>query len=317
MLPDEPKGLLFDIQGYSVHDGPGCRTVFFLNGCPLRCEWCANPEGMELRPTLLFRSTRCKRREYDCTRCISACPAGAISPAADGGLLEINREACKTCSTLWCTTACAHGALAAAGSWHTVSDLMRIVNRDRQYWGGQGGVTFTGGEPLLQREFILAILKKCHAAYVHTAVETSACVDTAFFLKAMEHVDWAFIDVKHMDPVQHKAKTGVSNELILQNIRALRASRWPGRLILRMPVIEGFNDSPENLAALASFMADIGQHEVNLLPFHRMGDSKWTQIGERYPYREYESTSPETMQALQQQLLDRDMACYVGSYTPF
>lgn len=313
----EPRGLVFDIQGYSVHDGPGCRTLIFLNGCPLRCQWCANPEGMERRPTLLFRSAKCKRKDYDCTRCIRACPRGAITAKESEALLEIDREACRTCDTMDCARACAHQALGVAGKEMTVSELLRIINRDRQYWGGEGGVTFTGGEPLLQREFILAALKQCHAAYIQTAVESSACVDTEFFLEAMRHVDWAFIDLKHMDPARHKEKTGVTNELTLRNIRTLAASNWPGRLILRIPIIEGFNDTDENLAATADFMEAIRRYEVNILPFHRMGDSKWTQLGKQYPYRDQEPTPMTKMKQIQQFFLDRGLACYIGSYTPF
>ncbi|MGE5553647.1 MAG: 4-hydroxyphenylacetate decarboxylase activase [Betaproteobacteria bacterium] len=313
----EPRGLVFDIQGYSVHDGPGCRTLVFLSGCPLRCQWCANPEGLERRPALLFRAAKCRRKVYDCSRCVQACPKGAIAPAGPEALLTIDREACWSCETFECTKACAHEALAAAGRWLSVSELMRIINRDRQYWGDTGGVTFTGGEPLLQREFILAMLKRCHEAYVQTAVETSACVETEHFLEAMQHVDWAFADLKHMDLRRHQEKTGVTNGLILHNIRALAESGWPGRLILRIPIIEGFNDTEENLAATADFMERLGRFEVNILPFHRMGDSKWTQLGKEYPYRDQPPTADERMRQIQQFFLDRGLACYVGSYTPF
>lgn len=313
----EPKGLVFDIQGYSVHDGPGCRTLVFLSGCPLRCQWCANPEGMELRPALLFRATKCRRKAYDCTRCAQACPKGAIAPAEPDALLTIDREACRTCDSYDCAKACAHEALATAGKWLTVSELMRVINRDRQYWGDIGGVTFTGGEPLLQREFILAMLKRCREAYVQTAVETSACVETEHFLETMRHVDWAFVDLKHMDPRRHQEKTGITNSLILNNVRTLSKSGWPGRLILRIPVIEGFNDTEENLAATASFMERVGFFEVNVLPFHRMGDSKWTQLGKEYPYRDQAPTADEKMWQIQQFFLERGLACYVGSYTPF
>ncbi|HHY94814.1 MAG TPA: glycyl-radical enzyme activating protein [Firmicutes bacterium] len=361
----EVEGLVFDVQGYSVHDGPGCRTLVFLSGCPLRCEWCSNPEGWELRPAVLLRGSRCKNRTFGCTRCVDACPYGAITVAGDaaalassadaasadaasssadsasaaaasaeGGstegdaadeatpldgavALKIDRELCRRCDTHECVRACFYEALVLSGKRMTVSELMRILNRDRQYWGQGGGVTFTGGEPLMQKEFLLAMLKRCHEAFLHTAIETSAYTDTASFLEVMGHVDWAFTDIKHMDPVRHREKTGVSNEPILKNIEALAATNWPGRLVIRIPVIEGFNDGEENILATASFLKRLGLREVNILPFHRLGDSKWTQLGKEYPYRHQQRPSNEKMLQVQKLFIDQDILCYVDSYTPF
>ena len=311
-------GLVFDIQGYSVHDGPGCRTLVFLSGCPLRCAWCANPEGMELRKQLLFRDAKCKHVANGCTQCIKACPQGAITSSGHTeGQLEIDRAKCRTCTTFNCAQACLWGALGVAGREMTVQELWRIIDRDRQYWGGDGGVTFSGGEPLLQREFIVAMLKRCQEGYVHTAVETSACVDTDHLLQAFKYVNFAFIDVKHMDPGKHKAGTQVSNEQILTNIRALAASSWGGRLVLRIPVIPGFNDDMENMEATADFMRDVGLTEINLLPFHRMGDSKYTQLGKVYEYKDVDSLPLEHLVPLQRLFMDRGIACYIGSHTPF
>lgn len=315
----EERGLIFDIQGYSVHDGPGCRTLVFMSGCPLRCAWCANPEGMEPRKRLLFRAAKCKHQANNCTQCIKACPYGAItSNGVDADPpLSIDRSICRNCSTFDCASACLWGALGVAGKEMTVKELWRIIDRDRQYWGGRGGVTFTGGEPLLQREFILAMLKRCKEGFVHTAVETSACVDTDHFLKAMRYLDFAFIDVKHMDPERHKEGTGVSNEQTLTNIRALAASNWPGRLVLRIPVIAGFNDSMENMEATARFMREVGLSEINLLPFHRMGDSKYTQLGQVYSYSDVEAMPLEHLVPLQEMFMEQGIACYIGSHTPF
>ncbi len=315
----DERGLVFDIQGYSVHDGPGCRTLVFLSGCPLHCAWCANPEGMELKKQLLFRAAKCKHRQNGCTQCLKACPHGALraSESEDSPPLVIDRSICRTCTTFECAAACLWGALGVAGREMTVPELWRVIDRDRQYWGGKGGVTFTGGEPLLQRAFSLAMLKRCKEGFVHTAIETSACVDTDHFLRAMKLVDFAFIDMKHMDPEQHTAGTKVSNELILRNIRALGSSGWPGRLVLRIPVIAGFNDTLENMAATAHFMQEVGLDEINLLPFHRMGDSKYTQLGEVYAYRDVEAMPLERLQPMQQLFIDEGIACYLGSNTPF
>ncbi len=322
LSPMGPKndivGHIFDIQAYSVHDGPGCRTLVFLRGCPLRCEWCANPEGLEIRNRNLYRVTKCINRKYGCERCIEACPHQAITVCPDGEIpLNIDWSKCQKCTTLECTKVCLVEAMIPCGRDITVAELMRILNRDRHFWAGNGGVTFSGGEPMVQKEFLLAALKACQEVYIHTAIETSGHLPTETYLEVMKHVDFAFNDVKHMDPVKHKAKTGVSNELILKNIAALANSNWPGRLVLRSPVIEDFNDTEENMLAIADFMHKIGLTEFNLLPFHRLGDSKWKQCGMEYPYSFYEATPPEIMEKLQKILLGQGINCYIGSETPF
>ncbi|MFZ5754413.1 MAG: 4-hydroxyphenylacetate decarboxylase activase [Bacillota bacterium] len=313
----ENKGLVFDIQSYSVHDGPGCRTLVFLSGCPLRCQWCANPEGWEYRRRPMLRMSKCVHLSQGCTRCLRACPFEAISRYSDGTGIMINWTICASCETMECTEACLHEALVVCGKWISESELMRILNRDRNFWGARGGVTFSGGEPFLQRDFILAVLKKCKEAYIHTAVETTAYTDRDFLLQAMKYIDFAFIDIKHMDPERHKEKTGVTNEIILANIVALVTSHWPGRLVIRMPVIEGFNDSEDNIIATADFMKKVGLKEINLLPFHRLGESKWRQLGMDYPYSEKEGIPEEVLGPLQDIFLERDILCYVGHDTPF
>ncbi len=320
---NEEKGLIFDIQGYSVHDGPGCRTLVFLKGCPLDCAWCSNPEGKQFKQEIMYRATKCTHLTQGCERCISACPEGAIrkNPSENGDKeanpLILDRSKCRSCRDFDCAAVCYFEALKICGRWYTVSELMRILKRDQQYWGGQGGVTFSGGEPLMQRRFMRAVLEACRDAYIHTAVETSAYIESGAFLELMKFVDWAFIDIKHMDPEKHKIGTGVSNELILSNIALLARSGWSGRLIIRMPVIPGFNDDDENILKTAEFLRQVGLVEMNILPFHRLGDSKWSQLGEAYPYRDYEGTPEEKLAHLQKLLLDQRIACYVGSETPF
>ncbi len=315
MVTDK-EGLIFDIQGYSVHDGPGCRTLVFLSGCPLRCQWCANPEGWEKKQQVMFRVTKCVHPERGCTRCYKACPYQAIKYDKDS-VLAIDRNLCKNCGSLDCISACRNEALVLSGRMIKSSDLMRIINRDRQYWKGDGGVTFTGGEPLFQKEFIKDILQRCREAYIHTAVETTACIETESFLDAIQYVDWAFIDLKHMDPNRHREKTGVKNDLILKNIQVLAGSAWPGMLMIRIPIIEDFNDNDENIEATAKFLASIGLEEVNILPFHRLGESKWQQLGKIYPYHDKEATSSDTMIHIAQLFKQYGVNCYIGSITPF
>lgn len=318
MILEEQKGLIFDIQSYSVHDGPGCRSVVFLSGCPLHCEWCSNPEGIKLINRIMYSSQKCRNLKDGCVRCIEACPHSAIRVCEESDeILVFDRTLCEKCETYDCTKACFHEAIRLSGKWMTISELMGVLNRDRQYWSSEGGVTFSGGEALMQKDFLLAVLKKCRGSYIHTAIETTACAPTEVFLEAFKYIDFAFIDIKNMDSKKHKEKTGVGNELILKNIEALAVSNWQGRLIIRMPVIRDYNDSENNLMAIAKFMKKLGLFEINILPFHRLGDSKWTQLGMIYKYKYEKATSPETMDRIQDYFLEQRIACYKGHETPF
>jgi pyruvate formate lyase activating enzyme len=320
-MEKELQGLVFDIQGYSVHDGPGCRTLVFMKGCPLHCEWCSNPEGMRTTQDVMFRNTKCVNRKNGCTRCIDTCPHQAIvqnpDESEDAQQLLIDRSLCYRCEGHECLSVCYFEGLRYCGEWRSVDDLMHVFERNRHYWGSRGGASFSGGEPLLQYEFMHAMLAACRNAHIHVTVETTAHIPTEKFLDLMGMVDFAFIDVKHMDSQRHREKTGVNNELILSNIAALVKSNWPGRLVLRFPVIEGYNDTLENAEALAVFMQQLGLFEVNILPFHRLGDTKWTQLGKSYLFHDKNSTPEETMFRIQDSFLSKHIACYVGSDTPF
>lgn len=309
------KGLIFDIQSFSVHDGPGCRTTCFMAGCFLKCEWCANPESWTCKKHLMYSKTKCKH-EQGCNRCIKACDKNAISFNENNELI-LDWKKCSACDALACTIPCYHEALRICGKDYSVEELIKVLNRDRQFWGDRGGVTFSGGEPFYQKEFLLKILKKCRECYIHTAIETTAYVDTRDFLEIMKYVDFAFIDVKHMDREKHYDKTGVYNDLILKNIEALKSSNWNGRLVLRMPVIENYNDTNENILETVDFMKKHDLVEINILPFHRLGDSKWTQLGREYSYKNEEATSEEKLLGIQDVFLENDIACYVANETLF
>jgi len=203
------------------------------------------------------------------------------------------------------------------GRYVTVQELMDTVRRDRAYWGSGGGVTLGGGEPLAQPEFTLTLLKELHDAYVHTAMETCANVPWARLERAMQYLDWIFVDIKHMDPEKHKQETGVSNKLILTNIERMAALERSARIIVRMPVVPSFNDSDENVCAMAQFLRKIGRHEVNLLPFHRLGMSKYEQLGMDYVYKDTQAPSVEKMNQIKKLFEQKGISCYLGSNTPF
>lgn len=315
MRTSDTRGLIFDIQGHSIHDGPGARTLVFLSGCPLRCTWCSNPEGLLLRQRLMYKSRLCK----NCPgRCMPACTVQAARPSSNARNSPVfNRNQCDHCETMDCIELCYTGALQPSGEWYTVDEVMRVFSRDQSYWGAQGGVTLTGGEPLMQEEFVLEVLERCHDAYIAVCVETSGYVRRNLLQAILPHTEWLFIDIKHMDSSKHLQGTGVPNELILDNIRWIANSGWPGRMVLRMPVIPGFNDSVANVQATAAFLGEIGQSEINLLPFHRLGASKYEQLGMTYAHAEQPTATQETLESLATVYRQRAITCHLGADTPF
>jgi glycyl-radical enzyme activating protein len=315
MNTNKLKGLIFDIQGHSIHDGPGSRTLVFLSGCPLHCAWCCNPEGLLLRQRLMFKQQLCS----NCSeRCVAACPTGAVVPSVPGGNpVTLNREQCHACENFDCAKACYYGALQISGRWFTVEELMRILNRDRQYWGSGGGVSFSGGEPLLQRHFIAAVLTGCREGYISTAVETTCHIEPDFLRAILPLVDWIFVDIKHMDPLKHYEAVGADNTIILSNIRMIAASGWKGRLIVRAPVIPGFNDSVDNAEATVHFVKEVGLKEINLLPFHRLGTSKYDQLGMVYAFAQQPPPPVSLLSDLAGIYESAGLKCWVGADTPF
>lgn len=306
------KGLIFDIQGHSVHDGPGTRTAVFLKGCPLSCQWCCNPEGVKRHIEMLYYESRC----VHCGHCIASCPHQAIS--VQGNSLHHDRSQCDTCKQMPCIDSCLHEAKCQVGKYYSVEALMRVLKRDRHFWGAKGGVTFSGGEPLLQTAFIREVLAACKREYINVCIETTSYIKPSFYLEAMRMVNWAFLDIKHMDDVRHKQKTGVSNERILNNIAALAQDPdFDGVMIIRVPVIPGFNDSEDNIRQTARFVKSIGLDAINILPFHRMGESKYRQLDRVYPYANGLPPTPEHMQRLQQVAIDEGIMCFIGYQTPF
>lgn len=313
-MDTQTKGLIFDIQGHSVHDGPGSRTTVFLKGCPLSCFWCCNPEGINKQKDLMYYRSRC----IGCGKCVEACPNHAISYDAENSKVIHNRDICDKCKDHICTQVCLNEASCEAGRWYNIDEMMKIFQRDRHFWGDNGGVTFSGGEPLYQREFILALLKKCKQSYIHTCIETTSHVQPDFFDDVINYVDWVFTDIKHMDSEQHKKGTGIGNHRILDNIERLAKRKdWNGVVIVRVPIIPDFNDTEENIRETSRFIKRIGLDALNLLPFHRMGESKYNQLDKTYPCADYTPPSDEKMSALKKIAEAEGIYCFVGYKTPF
>jgi pyruvate formate lyase activating enzyme len=309
------EGLVFDIQAHSVHDGPGCRTAVFLSGCPLHCSWCANPEGLLPRQRLMVRASLCRPDGYPCAE---ACAHDAVKIDPENPIPpRFDRTACATCTERSCLSACLNGALSLSGHSISVTELLRIFQRDRDFWGPDGGVTFSGGEPLHQPKFLLDALAACRAAYIHTAVETSLFADPHLVSEVASLVDWLFVDLKHMSSDAHRVGTGVGNERILSNLERLSRSRGDAHLVVRIPIIPGFNDSAENLHASAHFLLALDVSGVNLLPFHRMAESKYEQLGLVYAHAETQPPTAAQMIRHRRIFSDMGLRCHVGSETPY
>jgi len=312
-------GRIFDVQGFSVHDGPGCRTLIFLKGCSLKCDWCSNPEGINHTNELIYKTIKCSHDNL----CIAACEYSAITANSDeeGSWLKISRFACTSCETYSCVSACHSGALSLAGYNMSLDEIYTIINRDRQYWGSQGGITLTGGEPFLQPDFTVTLLKQCYNAYIHTAVETCGNVPWGNIEPALPFLDWIFFDLKTMDPKNSHHLTGYASKVsaipnILDNASRL-AQNFHGRLIFRMPVIPGFNDTEENIVQTAYFIKSTGRCEVNILPLHHLGREKYNLLGRKYYTDELKIPDKNHLLWVSGIFISMGIKCYTGSETPF
>jgi len=283
-MTSKTTGQVFNIQRYSIHDGAGIRTLVFLKGCPLKCLWCSNPESQKSRPELGFIQARCVGADTCGAPCVSACTATAIhlngqdKPAID-------RMCCDVCGK--CAEACRHEALKLVGREMSVDEVLAEVEKDRSFYRRSGGgMTIGGGEPLAQYRFTAALLEAAGSAYLHTAIETCGHALWEHFTVVLRHVDLLQVDLKHMDPEMHKKLTGQTNELILDNLKKIPSIKEPRDVVVRIPVIPGYNDSVENIKESARFVAESGFNQIELIPYHRMGVSKYAQYGMVYPLEE-------------------------------
>ncbi len=266
---------VFNIQTYSIHDGPGIRVTVFVKGCPLRCIWCANPESNEAKSQLMTYATKCT----GCGRCIPVCPKNAISISMEDKPHAVtDRNLCVNCGE--CIDICPAEAREISGKETTVEEVIKKVLKDKIFMDASGGgMTVSGGEPLMHAEFVSCLLYAAKKEGLHTAIETCSFGSREAVDKVYEWIDLALLDVKHMDSEQHKKLTGVPNEVILDNIRYIH-NELKKPVIIRVPTIPGCNDSEENIAATARFAKELGDDvSVNLLPYHRLGESKNQSLG--------------------------------------
>lgn len=271
-------GLVSQIIHGSFVDGHGVRTTVFLKGCPLRCVWCCNPEGQQLGPEIKYIASHCN----GCARCLPVCPTGAIVlEATDTGTrVAIDRRLCDNCGQ--CIAVCYLGALDWFGKYYTVDELFHEIKKDEKFYSASGGgVTIGGGEPTLQPVFLRRLLKKCRERYIHTALDTCLHTVTEEGVKALEEADLLICDIKSLDPEQHVKDTGLSNQVVLRNLRRLSDMEKP--MIIRVPLIPGHTDSPENLRAIVDLLCSLRSVErVDLLPVHEYGKGKYEELGKEY-----------------------------------
>jgi len=304
----EKLGKIYDVQGFSVQDGPGIRTTVFLKGCPLRCPWCHSPESQRFNTELNWMDIRCIGVEA-CGLCLDACPKGCITKGpvtknvANEDIIypEVDKTNCDECGL--CAQACKATALYMCGKDVTVDEIMRRVTHDRPFFETSGGgVTVSGGECLSQPDFTIELLRRCKEIGIHTAVDTTGFVPWAVIERAMPYADIFLYDLKCMDSALHKQVIGVPNELILENAKKIAAAG--GKLWIRVPTMPMFNDSEEHFRILGEFLSEIKDAvvQVQLLPYHKMGLSKYDRLLRKEKVFVAEPPSEEMMNARRDQL---------------
>ena len=296
------SGTVFDIQRFSLHDGPGIRTIVFLKGCPLSCKWCSNPESQNMKPVIMYKKNEC----LHCGRCINACSKKAISFE---NKTFIDRSICTGCGE--CANACPAGALVVKGKTMTVQQLIRELKKDATtYRRSGGGITLSGGEPLVQYEFAAELLRACKAQGWDTAIETTGAGITEAVEKVIPYVDTVLLDIKHLDTEKHKKFTGIGNEQILKN--AARISQISSTVV-RVPVIPGFNYSEEEIRAITEFAKMLrGVRTIHLLPYHTFGENKYDLLGRDYALADIKPLKPEELEHLKTMVEREGFQCIIG-----
>lgn len=292
-VDNENKGLVFNIQKFSVHDGPGIRTTVFFKGCPLRCLWCSNPESQSFYPELMVRDIVCK----GCGACIKTCPQNAITMSKEKGR-TINRKKCNQC--LICVQACLYQSLQQCGKHMCIEEVINEILQDVIFYKNSGGgVTVSGGEPLSQYKFVKALLAECKKNGLHTVLETSGYAPWKEMVNILNYVDLILFDIKHLDSEEHKKNTGVDNKKILENLKktAMTNDIW-----LRIPLITGFNDSEDHIKKVALLGKEISAQKISLLPYHEGGKSKCDQLGRTYAFAGNKSPGERQLNKLKQEI---------------
>lgn len=300
-------GWIWDIKKYALHDGPGIRTTVFFKGCPLRCPWCCNPESQGFKPEIIWIKERC----IGCNLCLEACAEGAVI-LHDSGEKSVDLEKCTFCGQ--CVEKCPGEAFSIMGRLARVDDILYEISKDSVFFSRSGGgLTLSGGEPAAQPDFAAEILRryKAEEGGLNTAVETSGFAPWESLEKIIRYTDLLFLDIKHMDSIQHKKLTGVGNELILRN--AEKAAECETDIVIRLPLIPGANDSLDNVRLTAEFASKLnGVNRLDLLPYHRLGEPKYRRLGREYMIKDAKPQDLATINRLKSVVEEFGLTVLIG-----
>lgn len=296
-------GTIFNIQKFSVHDGPGIRTTVFFKGCPLNCWWCHNPESQDADAEIMYWDRKCLK----CGTCIRLCPQKALDFAGDRIIQD--KERCRRCGV--CVKSCQARAVEFAGRKVASEYVMKEIMKDRIFYDESGGgVTFSGGEPLMQPEFLYELLLRCREEGLHTALDTTGFTSWDILERMLGMVDLFLYDVKLMDSEKHRKYTGVPNDTILGNLR--RLSERNCRVNARVPVIPGINDDVDNIEQTGKFLTDINISQVNILPYHNIAVDKYNRLSRTYELIDLEEPAEETMTEIARRLKEYGLSVKIG-----
>jgi len=299
------EGIIFDIQHYAVHDGPGIRTIVFFKGCPLKCEWCCNPESQSFFPQLRHIDFKCK----SCLSCIESCKLNAVS-FHENNLLR-NFDSCYSCKEKQCFENCNFEALKISGAKYSVEKVIEIVSKDIPFYNNSGGgVTFSGGEPFSQPEFLFQLLKECKTKNIHTAVETCGWCNTEDIKKSINVIDLFLFDLKLLNDEQHIKFTGKSNRIILENLKFIAASQK--KVIIRFPLIPGITDTSQNINEIITLMKDYNLKEICVEPYHTLGIEKYKEHGLIYCLPELGNYRIEEIESVKKIFTEKKLNCQIA-----